>query len=265
MGRPSKKRRISALPISNRFFPETGSDTPPVKISLEEYESIRLLDYEGMNQEEAAQQMGVARTTVQALYLAARRRIAGCLVEGRPLFIEGGNFELCTPCPGSYHLTRFAKAKGEQSNMKIAVTYENGQIFQHFGRTEEFKVYDVEDGAVTGSYILHSNGAGHGALATLLQEEQVDTLICGGIGTGAQNALAEAGITLYGGVQGEADAAVEAFLAGKLAYDPAVHCDHHGEGHGHGHGEGHNCGNHGCGGHGHGQGQGHGQGRGQDA
>ena len=94
-------------------------------------------------------------------------------------------------------------------------------------------------------------GVGHGALATLLQEEDISTLICGGIGGGAQNALAQAGITLYGGVQGDADAAVNDFLAGKLAYDPAVHCDHHGHGHGEGHscgghGEGHGCGGHGC-------------------
>ena len=130
--------------------------------------------------------------------------------------------------------------------MKLAVTYDNGQIFQHFGHTEEFKVYTIEDNAIQESHVISSNGAGHGALATLLHEENIDTLICGGIGGGAQNALAQAGITLYGGVQGDADAAVEAFLAGKLAYDPAVHCDHHG----HGHGEGHNCGSHGCGNHG---------------
>ena len=136
--------------------------------------------------------------------------------------------------------------------MKLAVTYDNGQIFQHFGHTEEFKVYTIEDNEIKESHILSSNGVGHGALATLLQEEDISTLICGGIGGGAQNALAQAGITLYGGVQGSADEAVNAFLAGKLAYDPAVHCDHHG----HGHGEGHNCGGHGhgCGGHGHGHG-----------
>ena len=124
--------------------------------------------------------------------------------------------------------------------MKLAVTYENGQIFQHFGHTQQFKVYTIEDNTIQESHIISSNGAGHGALATLLQEESINTLICGGIGGGAQNALTQAGITLYGGVQGEADAAVNDFLAGKLAYDPAVHCDHHN------HGEGHVCGNHGC-------------------
>ena len=132
--------------------------------------------------------------------------------------------------------------------MKIAVTYENGQVFQHFGHTEEFKIYTVEDGEIKESHILDSNGQGHGALATLLQEENIGTLICGGIGGGAQNALANAGIKLYGGVVGDADTAVNDFLAGKLDYNPAVHCDHHG----HGHGEGESCGSHGGCGHRHG-------------
>lgn len=129
--------------------------------------------------------------------------------------------------------------------MKIAVTYENGQIFQHFGHTEQFKLYEVSDGAVVSSEIVDTNGSGHGALAGFLMQHGVSTLICGGIGGGAQIALAEAGIRLYGGVQGEADAAVEALLAGRLGYDPNVRCDHHG------HGEGsHACGAHGCGSHG---------------
>ena len=133
--------------------------------------------------------------------------------------------------------------------MKIAVTYENGQIFQHFGHTEKFKVYQVEDGKVVSSAILSANGVGHGALAGLLRDSGADTLICGGIGGGAQMALAQAGIRLYGGVSGSADQAVEDLLAGKLDYDPDVKCDHHD----HAHGEGHQCGHHhggdhGCGG-----------------
>lgn len=132
--------------------------------------------------------------------------------------------------------------------MKIAVTYENGNVFQHFGRTEQFKVYDIEDGKVTDAQVMDTNGNGHGALAGLLSAWNVDTLICGGIGAGAQNALAQAGIRLYGGVSGNTDEAVNALLAGNLAFNPDVHCDHHG----HHHGEGHQCGsdNHGCGGNG---------------
>ena len=127
--------------------------------------------------------------------------------------------------------------------MKIAVTYENGQIFQHFGHTEQFKIYETEDGKIVDSKIVDTNGSGHGALAGFLTDNQVEVLICGGIGGGAQMALAQAGIQLYGGVTGDADLAVEAFLKKALAYNPDVHCDHHGEEH---HG---NCGNHGCGEH----------------
>lgn len=135
--------------------------------------------------------------------------------------------------------------------MKIAVTYENGQIFQHFGHTEQFMVYEAEDGNVVSKTLVDTNGQGHGALAGFLSGGGVEVLICGGIGGGAQMALAEAGIRLFGGVSGDADAAVEALLAGNLAYNPNVQCNHHGD---HGHG-GHSCGHHGeeghhgCGGH----------------
>ena len=129
--------------------------------------------------------------------------------------------------------------------MKIAVTYADGQIFQHFGHTEQFKIYETEDRKILSSQVIDTNGSGHGALASLLAEYGVDVLICGGIGGGAQAALQEAGITLYGGVKGSADIAVGAFLAGILHYDPNAKCDHHD----HAHGEGHTCGEHSCGSH----------------
>ena len=131
--------------------------------------------------------------------------------------------------------------------MKIAVTYENGQIFQHFGHTAQFKLYEVEDGKIVNAEVVDTNGSGHGALAGLLSSLNADVLICGGIGGGAQVALTQAGITLYGGVTGSADEAVQALLEGRLGYDPDVKCDHHGEGHSHG--DGHTCGEHGCGNH----------------
>ena len=130
--------------------------------------------------------------------------------------------------------------------MKIAVTYENGQIFQHFGHTEQFKIYTVEDGKVVSAAVVDTNGSGHGALAGFLAEQNVTVLICGGIGVGAQIALADAGIKLYGGVIGSCDAAVEAYLTNNLGYNPNVKCDHHD----HEHNDGaHSCGNHGCGTH----------------
>ena len=127
--------------------------------------------------------------------------------------------------------------------MKIAVTYDNGNVFQHFGKTENFKVFEVEDNKVVSSEIIGSNGSGHGALAGLLADKSIDVLICGGIGGGAQQALANAGIELCAGASGDVDAAVEAYLAGELV-NSGVNCDHH-------HGDDHDCGHHeegGCGG-----------------
>ncbi len=133
--------------------------------------------------------------------------------------------------------------------MKIAVTYENGQVFQHFGHTEQFKVYVVENGSVVSGELVSAEGEGHGALAGFLKGLGVDALICGGIGGGARNALNQAGIQLFGGVVGSADQAAADLAAGKLRFDPEVLCSHHGEGHA----EGHTCGDHGnghsCGGH----------------
>lgn len=123
--------------------------------------------------------------------------------------------------------------------MKIAVTYDNGQIFQHFGHTETFKVYDVEDGAVVSSEVIGSNGSGHGALAGLLAQQDIKVLICGGLGDGAKNALTEAGIEVFSGAQGDADAAVDAYLRGELV-SAGVNCDHH-------HEEAQGCSEHGCG------------------
>ena len=120
--------------------------------------------------------------------------------------------------------------------MRVAITYENGQIFQHFGHTEQFKIYDIEDGKIINCEVIDTNGQGHGALAGVLGGAKVDALICGGIGMGAQMALAEAGIKLYGGVQGDADEAAQALAEGRLEYDPEAKCDHHG------HEEGHECG-----------------------
>ena len=131
--------------------------------------------------------------------------------------------------------------------MKIAVTYENGQVFQHFGHTEFFKIYEIEEGKVVSAEVVDTNGSGHGALAGVLVDFGVNVLICGGIGGGAKNALGSVGIEIYGGVSGDADAAVPAFLSDSLNYDPNARCSHHD--HDHHHEEGHTCGNHGCGSH----------------
>ena len=167
----------------------------------------------------------------QALTLTA------ALVEGRRIAILDGNYTLDNTVSEEIE-------RKEKGIMRIAVTYENGQIFQHFGKTEQFKLYDVADGKIINEQVVGTNGSGHGALAGFLKSVQADVLICGGIGGGAQMAVKEAGITLYGGNTGSADEAVQAFLAQKLVQNDNPTCDHH-----HEHGEGHTCASHGCGDH----------------
>ena len=110
--------------------------------------------------------------------------------------------------------------------MKIAVTYENGEVFQHFGKTETFKIYEIEAGMIEACEVIGTDGAGHEALAEFLANKGVNVVICGGLGDGAQAALAEAGIEVISGAEGNANAAVSAYLKGELV-SKGVNCDHH--------------------------------------
>lgn len=256
MPRPRKCRKVCCLPDNDGFVPISGGEErTPIVLNVDEYEAIRLIDREGFSQEQCGEYMLIARTTVQQIYAVARKKLADALVEGLPLRIEGGDFALCSGNCAAYGCRNcyqqkihpmHEKPKGENI-MRIAVTYENGNIFQHFGHTKQFKLYDIEDGKVIKTELIDTNGSGHGALAGVLSAVKADILICGGIGGGAQMALAANGIKLYGGVSGNADEAVNAFVAGNLAFNPDVHCEHHDHEHG---GETHICGDHGCG-HGH--------------
>lgn len=235
-----------------RFSAEDNPDAEAVVLSIDEFEVLRIVDYEKRTHEQCAAQMDVSRTTITEIYERARFKLADCLVNGKRLKIGGGRYRLCDgsagscgrPCPRAGVAPAHIE-KGEHS-MRIAVTYENGNIFQHFGHTAQFKIYDVEDGKVVRSEVVDTNGSGHGALAGFLVVQKVDQLICGGIGDGAQAALSRMGVKLYGGVSGEADAAVQALIDGKLDFDPDVKCSHHDHEHGD---AAHECGDHGCEGH----------------
>ena len=175
MARPVKRRRVCGLPPVGAFRPEGGPGGPVIEVTVDEYEAVRLIDLLGLTQEECAAQMNVARTTVQAIYDSAREKLACMLAEGRPLTVQGGTYDLCGQaehccgrrcrhrgggggrcengrltcreegrCPGRSGVEQ-NRMKQEGQNMKIAVTYENGQVFQHFGHTERFKIYEVED------------------------------------------------------------------------------------------------------------------------
>lgn len=255
MPRPQRCRRICEEPEFTGFSPDCETEQNPVILTLDEFEVIRLVDLEKQTHEQTAKQMEIARSTVTEIYECARHKIADSIVNGRRLVIRGGNYRFCDGSPSWCYRENCHKqnrknthdmiAKGE-TIMRIAATYENGEIFQHFGHTAQFKIYDVEDGKIVSSQVIDTNGSGHGALAGLLAGDKVDVLVCGGIGGGAQMALAQAGIKLFGGVSGSTDEAVAALLAGNLNYNPDVRCNHHDHEHGEG---GHQCGDHGCGSH----------------
>ena len=109
--------------------------------------------------------------------------------------------------------------------MKIAVTYLNGDVFQHFGKTENFKIYEIENNKIIKSYVISNNGITHCALINYLKELNVDTLICGGLGYGAISKLNELNIKLYAGVTGSSDKAVDDLLENKLEFDNSHTCE----------------------------------------
>lgn len=251
MPRPTRRRLIGSMPVYRSFSPDDTETDETVSVTVDEFEAVRLIDGEGLTQAECAERMNVSRTTVTAVYDSARRAIADALINGKRLIVTGGCCSYALPEEPENLII-----KGENT-MRIAVTYENGEIFQHFGHTENFKLYDVEDGKIVNEQIVPTEGTGHGALAGFLKAAKVDALICGGIGMGARLALDEAEIAIYGGVTGSADEAAKALAENRLAYDPNVKCDHHEHHHGDcgghehhhgncGHGDHHDCHDHKC-------------------
>ncbi len=242
MPRPKRCRRIYGYPNHWSFVPEDTEITETIPFTLDEYETIRLIDYQKMTQEECASAMCVSRATVTNIYENARYKLADAMVNGKRIRITGGAYRI-----DSISASAEINEKGENI-MRIAVTYENEMVGQHFGRTEQFKIYDIADGEIKSAQIIDTNGTGHGALAGFLRAAEVETLICGGIGMGARMALDEAGIKLLPGAGGNVDEVVNDFLAGSLVYDPDTECHHHDHEQGEEHDchHGNSCGEHSC-------------------
>ena len=257
----TKCRRVCCDTRARRFSTEGAEGA--VSLTVEELESLRLCDLEGADQSAAAQSMGVSRGTLQRIVYSARRKVADALCSGKAIHIGGGNFSPAERiCGGRARCSRCRFARGgcgisdteanseteDATMMKdgiIAVTMEDGQIFQHFGHTRWFELYEIKGGAVASHRTLDAEGSGHSALGGLLRANGVNLLICGGIGGGAINALAQAGITVYAGAQGSCDACVEALIAGTLAQNGEATCGCHGHDHDHAHEHGDSCGCHG--------------------
>lgn len=234
MARKIARKRIGAKPIAKEFKPIIEKSIDPIicekdtKLSLdiEEWEAMRLVDYLNVERIKAANAMGISRQTINLLLKSARTKIARALVEGLSLSIEhnlNADFVL--------HDNRFL---GRRKDMKVAVTHEQGKIFEHFGRTQEFEIFNVEKGEIIESNIIGAPAEGHGAIVGFLNKQGVDVLICGGIGPGAVNSLKESGIAIYAGASGDVRVQVEAFLKGQLPEKGEANCNHHHEG-------GHSC------------------------
>ena len=201
-GRREKLRRVGIIPEYRGFTPDGLASGDAIDMTVDELEVLRLCDLEGLNQEAVALQMGIARATVAAICSRAHRKVANALVNGRALVIEGGNIAYSPIITSTA-----AWPTKEVDTMRVATTYDNGNIFMHFGRSEQFKIYDIQDGKVL--------------------NEQV-------VGTGG-----------YAGAQGSCDACVEALIAGTLAQNGEATCGCHGHGHDHTHEHGESCGCHG--------------------
>ena len=220
---------------SGRSFASGQSD---INLLLEEWEALRLVDYAGMEQSQAALSMGISRQSVQMLVSSARTKLARAVVEGLPLQILGDQEQ-------NTHTT--LRYEERTSKMKIAVTTQHTQVFPHFGRTPEFYLVTAEDGKIIEEKIIAAPAEGHGALVGFLVGQGVDTLICGGIGGGAVNGLRSSGIKVYAGASGSVKEQVLSLLSGQLPQQGEANCDHHDEHdheHQHGQGHGHGCGHH---------------------
>ncbi len=246
MARNKKCRKVCFRPDSVLF--EAGAGYPCVTVFLDELEALRLVDYENMEQEQAAEKIGVSRGTLQRMLYSARRKVAEALVQSKNISISDGSGEVeetgcclgerfCFYC-GYRDAEPDEKIKYRGENMLVAVTYEDGKVYQHFGHTPAFAVYEVEGGEVKNKKILDTNGTGHGALAGFLEDNEISVLICGGIGGGAKQALESRGIKLLCGVSGSADDVIAAFAKGELNAGSEANCSHHS------HADGSSCGDH---------------------
>ena len=235
MSRPKKYRKVCHFPQTRTFMPTDCQSRSVITLTVDEYETLRLIDKVGLSQEECGAKMQISRTTVQLIYASARRKVADALADGLILEINGGDYRLCKG-DSDFHTCRkcfkyqFNKLYGKPEGstvMRIAATFQDGQIFPHFGHTKQFKLYDVKEGQLISTEIVDTNDNGHHALAGILTALHVNTLICGGIGEYAQAALEAADIQLYGGVSGDADTAVHAFLSGELTDNFQTRCNCH--------------------------------------
>lgn len=192
-------------------------------LNVDEFETIRLIDREGLSQQECGQYMGVARTTVQQIYTAARKKLADALVEGLPLRIEGGDYRLCEneeecfACPGCWKHPGGVKIK-EEGPMKIAIPLDENKtdVCLTFGRAPYILfAQDGREEILENPAAQAQGGAGLKA-AQFLVDQEAEVLITFRCGQNAADVFTAAEMQIYKAQGTTAEENVQAFLNGKL-------------------------------------------------
>ncbi|MCR5130137.1 MAG: DUF134 domain-containing protein, partial [Prevotella sp.] len=248
MGRNKQLRQVNSTPKAAGFRPfgrRSGKDAH-VELLFDEYESLRLLDYEGKQQMEAAEVMKISRPTLTRIYMEARRKIATAIVEGRKIIITGGNQD--------FESYQTKKTNIIMMNQKIAIPTKDGVLFPHFGKAPQVTIVSVVEGKVTETVVFQAPEHEHGAMPRFIASHRCTDVLCGGLGGGAVNLLNQLGIQVHAGApEIPVQELLAQYLGGTITYGDGT-CHHDGCGdhhHHHEHGEGKGEGNGGCHGHGH--------------
>lgn len=245
IARPRKHRNVCKLPENNRFGPLGMSEQQSefVVITIDQYETIRLIDLEGLTQEECSDQMHIARTTVQRIYSNARKKIAEAIVEGKALKIEGGDYKLCNGQGQFCGRGKCNRGRGnidsldgkikERSLMKIVIPVNEKSvdvyISENFGRAEYFLVYDTESKEkkfIVNTAVQSSGGAGIKA-AQIVIDTGAGVLITPRCGQNAADVVSGAGIKIYKSVEGTVESNIKAYEEEKLNLLNEIHSGFH--------------------------------------
>jgi predicted DNA-binding protein (UPF0251 family)/predicted Fe-Mo cluster-binding NifX family protein len=242
MSRPRKLRYVGCLPESNSFGPlDPTSEKQIVVMTVDEYETIRLIDLLGFTQEECAGRMNIARTTVQSIYNAARKKRADSLVNGKMLRIEGGCYRLYggLDAPGDHVNGRERKQNDyerRRKNMKLIVPVEskslNAPVCPSFGRTPLYVLFDTENG--NHEFLDNAAAASQGGAGIKAAQALVDSgaaaVITYRCGENAAQVLNAAGVKMYKAQDGSVNDNIAAFKDGKLSLLTETHPGFHNHG-----------------------------------
>ena len=227
MARPKQNRIITSSPGVSGFKPygRCCQKREAIQLRYDEYESIRLIDYNGQLQEDAAKSMNISRPTFTRIYSEARKKIAMALVEGKRIVISNDNIE--------FEEYQQQKSNIQVMNQKIAIPTSEGKLWQHFGKAPEVTFVTVENGQVKETVVLKAPEHEHGSMPRFIAAQGSTDVLCGGLGQGAVNILNELGIQVHGGAPTIAvDEAVSQYLGGTIVYGDSS-CHHHCDGHHH--------------------------------